>query len=113
MLAWILEPRGESPFPLIHMLAMVAAVAWAARVRADRPPSQGAWRLAMVSALLSVIGDGLLLTSAWSAALAAVAFTLGVIAGLALQVVSLLQGWPSRPLVVIGLLAVVTPFLVF
>lgn len=112
-LAQLIEPRVPSALPAIHLLVLVGALAWAGQARRLRAPPPGSWRLAMSASAFTAAGDVLLVISAWSTGLAIFAFTVGFILGLSLLLLSLLQGWPHRPLLMISALSVVAPFLLW
>lgn len=112
-LAQIIEPRVASPIPAIHLFATIFAAAWAGHHRRYRPPTPAVWRIAMWTTGFAAAGDALLVLSAWSSGLVVIAYTIAFILGLALLMMSLLQGWPSKPLLVVGALAVVAPFLLW
>lgn len=112
-LAQLIEPRVSSPLPAIHLAALVGALAWAGYARRFREPPRGAWRLALWSAGFAATGDALLVVSAWAGGFAVVALTVAFILGFSLLLLSLLQGWPSRPLLVVAALAIVAPFLLW
>lgn len=112
-LAQLIEPRVPSVLPAIHLLALVGVLAWAGQARRLRAPSPGSWRLAMTASGFAAAGDVLLVISTWSTGLAIFAFTVAFILGLALLLLSLLQGWPHRPLLAIAALSVMAPFLLW
>lgn len=112
-LAVLIEPRVPSVTPLLHLFALLGAVAWATYARRFRPPTRGAWRLGMAAAAAGLLGDALLVVSAWSSGLAVLAMTTAFVLGSALLLLCLLQGWPHRPLLVLAALALASPFVLW
>lgn len=96
---------------LAHFAGILGALAWARYQSQFRPPPRSAWKLGVAAAGLSAAGDVLLFVTGFATGLTVAAFALGFILGLALLMVSLLQGWPSPPLLVVGFLAAAGPFL--
>ena len=113
MLATLIEPRVPSLMPALHLFALAAALVWASHANRFRPPPRGTWRLARAAGVAGIAGDAFLVVSAWSTGLAILAMTIAFVLGFALLLMSLLQGWPSRPLLVVAALAMAAPFVLW
>lgn len=95
---------------ILHAVLMVASLAWANALRRQRPSSTTAWRLGILLVGMVVPADALAFASGYVPSLAAMLFALGVIGGIASLLLALLQGWPNRGLVAVGVFAVIAPF---
>lgn len=95
---------------LAHALATGASFVWAWQERRARPVRPGAWRIAVATTALLLVGDFLVVLTPFAWALAVLLLVPALILGGALLLVSVLHGWPSRALVALGVLGLLGPF---
>lgn len=99
--------------PAAHLILLAGLVAWASRDATQRRRRPGTWRLALAAAGLSALGDASFLASQYAVGVPQLAYVGGLVLGGSLLVVTMLHGWPSRPLVLLGIACVVGPFLLW